>query len=353
MIDLLHGIESIDWRSLSHAYGTAEDIPELVRARASQDSATASEADHEFYGNIWHQGTIYSATPPAAHYLARLLQDEATLDRPGLAVLLGTVVRGSPSDPGSDRLRQQTIDEVSIGLDSYWALLDIDDGLHLTVPYLLAGLPSAHDRIWLQFPERITTITDGENRAGLVMALIESTTGRANEADSTFQALLADPSSLVRFLAAVGLCLGGASYEPGILAANLLEHLATDPSNEQRSDNWVWDDCQTLLGRVLGSTERDLARQIVLAMLPTLPALDKYTASTIAYDALSLFFDSTTVKRLPAMESTHHTLLTQLARDTNVTYWDHLVDQILKQFDARDMRQLSQRLTLDANDWRT
>jgi hypothetical protein len=347
MTDSLYRIESVDWDNLSHAYGTAEDIPGLIRARASQDPAIVKEADYEFYGNIWHQGTIYSATPPAARYLVRLLQDDTTLNRPSLVLLLGTLIRGNPYEPEHSQFRQQTIDEVSMGLDSFWALLDIDRDFLLSIPYLLAGLPCAHDRIWLQFPKRIATCADEEIRAGLVMALIESITG-ANKANDTFRALLADSSSLVRFLATVGLCLGAANYDSELLATHLLEYLSLDPGNEQHSKNWAWDDCQMLVGKVFRFTERDLARQVVLAMLPALPNLDKYTASTVAYDALFLFFDSTTVERLPAMEPIHRDLLTQFTRDTNVIYSDDLVKQILKQFDAQDMRQLYQRLALDS-----
>jgi len=37
MSDVLAGIEAIDWSSLAHAYGGADDVPGLLRDRASGD----------------------------------------------------------------------------------------------------------------------------------------------------------------------------------------------------------------------------------------------------------------------------------------------------------------------------
>src|SRR5688572_4512291 len=57
---------SIDWSSLSHAYGSADDVPELLRLLVGADEGRRRDALYALYGNIYHQGSIYSATPPAA-----------------------------------------------------------------------------------------------------------------------------------------------------------------------------------------------------------------------------------------------------------------------------------------------
>lgn len=56
-----------DWSQLSHAYGSAEDIPALL-------DRIASEPNAERWSNLWsalcHQGSVYSASFAALPWLA-------------------------------------------------------------------------------------------------------------------------------------------------------------------------------------------------------------------------------------------------------------------------------------------
>ena len=58
--------KGLGWRSLEHAYGSAEDLGQLL-ARLSRD------ANAEVWGELWsrvcHQGTVYSASFPVLPYL--------------------------------------------------------------------------------------------------------------------------------------------------------------------------------------------------------------------------------------------------------------------------------------------
>lgn len=89
----LAGLDEIDWSALSHAYGSAEDIPDLLRRLAGAGSAAnkageaygidetddageaANDAD-EIIGDLWssicHQGSVYSASVAAAPFLAQI-----------------------------------------------------------------------------------------------------------------------------------------------------------------------------------------------------------------------------------------------------------------------------------------
>ncbi|MFF3617138.1 HEAT repeat domain-containing protein [Streptomyces sp. NPDC002580] len=72
-MDLVHPLDGLDaraWSSLSHAYGSAEDVPDLLRALAGADSDEADEALSELYGNVLHQGTVYAASAEAVPFLA-------------------------------------------------------------------------------------------------------------------------------------------------------------------------------------------------------------------------------------------------------------------------------------------
>ncbi|MFG2969638.1 hypothetical protein ACGFZS_40835 [Streptomyces sp. NPDC048288] len=69
-MDLAHALDGLDdrpWSSLSHAYGSAEDVPDLLRALAGAD---AEEALSELYGSVLHQGTVYAASAEAVPFLA-------------------------------------------------------------------------------------------------------------------------------------------------------------------------------------------------------------------------------------------------------------------------------------------
>ncbi|MFC7548959.1 hypothetical protein [Plantactinospora sp. GCM10030261] len=74
-------LDSVDWASLTHAYGSAEDVPDLLRDLRSSDAEVRGEAMYELYGNIHHQGTRYEASAYAVPFLLDLLADPATPDR--------------------------------------------------------------------------------------------------------------------------------------------------------------------------------------------------------------------------------------------------------------------------------
>ncbi|MER5760044.1 hypothetical protein [Streptomyces sp. NPDC002082] len=87
----LDGLDSRPWSSLSHAYGSAQDVPDLLRALAGTDVDAADEALSELYGSILHQGTVYAASAEAVPFLARIA---AGGHRPAdVLVLLGGLAR--------------------------------------------------------------------------------------------------------------------------------------------------------------------------------------------------------------------------------------------------------------------
>jgi HEAT repeat protein len=92
---MLEGLEDIDWRSLSHAYGAATDVPDQLRALASPNEERRSAALHELYGNIWHQGTVYQATSYAVPFLVALLQEREVLGKCDILGLLQAISRGN------------------------------------------------------------------------------------------------------------------------------------------------------------------------------------------------------------------------------------------------------------------
>ncbi len=85
----------INWSSLEHAYGSAENVPNLLIDLQSKDSEIRKHAYHELFGNIWHQGTVYSATAFAVPFLFELLDSPITQDKDMLICLLASIASGS------------------------------------------------------------------------------------------------------------------------------------------------------------------------------------------------------------------------------------------------------------------
>jgi hypothetical protein len=92
---MLDGIDSVDWASLRHAYGSADDVPDLLRALASGDEDQRKNAVYELFGNIWHQGTVYPATAAAVPFLYELLSAPNVPAKSDIAGLLACIAAGS------------------------------------------------------------------------------------------------------------------------------------------------------------------------------------------------------------------------------------------------------------------
>ncbi|MFD4644732.1 hypothetical protein [Streptomyces sp. NPDC058441] len=70
--ELLVGLDDIDWASLDHAYGSADDVPRQLRQVCGDDEAASEDAWRHLFSNIFHQGTRYTASPYAVPFLSRI-----------------------------------------------------------------------------------------------------------------------------------------------------------------------------------------------------------------------------------------------------------------------------------------
>ncbi|MEU0687742.1 hypothetical protein [Streptomyces uncialis] len=79
-----------DWAALEHAYGTAENTPAQLIALLDTNQEVRSRALEHLDHAMLHQTTLYSATAPAALYVAGILTDPRT------AALVSAVPLASP-----------------------------------------------------------------------------------------------------------------------------------------------------------------------------------------------------------------------------------------------------------------
>jgi hypothetical protein len=96
---LLNKLDDVPWSALTHAYGSAADVPALIRSLASSDDVERRDAHDELHTNIWHQGTVYEATIHALPFLVELLRDPSTPDRGALAELIASIITGESPPP--------------------------------------------------------------------------------------------------------------------------------------------------------------------------------------------------------------------------------------------------------------
>lgn len=73
----LDGLFDVDWAGLSHAHGSAADVPCLIEALAEGFGDWAQVLDQLVGDDILHQGSCYPATVTAIPFLARLITSDA------------------------------------------------------------------------------------------------------------------------------------------------------------------------------------------------------------------------------------------------------------------------------------
>lgn len=88
MSAMLTGLDVVDWASMRHAYGSAEDVPGLILALCSSDGGERDKALSDFYSAVHHQGDIYRCTTASLPFLFTLATDAAA---PARAEVVGLV----------------------------------------------------------------------------------------------------------------------------------------------------------------------------------------------------------------------------------------------------------------------
>ncbi|GGW11940.1 hypothetical protein GCM10018980_02430 [Streptomyces capoamus] len=97
---MFSGIDEVDWASLRHAQGSAEDVPGWLRALASADTAERATALDGMYGAVHHQGRVYDSTLACVPFLFALLVRAEVPDRGCIVELLVSIGSQAASGAG-------------------------------------------------------------------------------------------------------------------------------------------------------------------------------------------------------------------------------------------------------------
>ena len=84
-----------NWRELKHAYGSAEDIPEIISALTPDPTSPAWE---DLWSRVCHQGTTYSASPAVLPVLLSLTSNWGTTERVMPLTLAGAIVAAAQTN---------------------------------------------------------------------------------------------------------------------------------------------------------------------------------------------------------------------------------------------------------------
>ncbi|MFD7610957.1 HEAT repeat domain-containing protein, partial [Streptomyces sp. NPDC059828] len=178
------GIDEVDWSSLGHAYGPADDVPGLLRGLASPDPVEREAALDGMYSAVHRQGEVYDSTLAAIPFLLELTASPDVQDRGAIVELL-TSIGGIELDgddepePGAEAGEFEEAANyamaaaaVAAGAEVFLGLLaDDDPGVRITVPCALAMLHDEPARVLTLLRARLDAERDPDVRLALVEAV--------------------------------------------------------------------------------------------------------------------------------------------------------------------------------------
>ncbi|MFG2361839.1 HEAT repeat domain-containing protein [Streptomyces mirabilis] len=94
------GMDEVGWASMKHAYGSAEDVPELLRGLASACPQERERALDGMYGAVHHQGDVYDSTLACIPFLFEVVGQAELRDRGSVVELLVSIGGGDAFDDG-------------------------------------------------------------------------------------------------------------------------------------------------------------------------------------------------------------------------------------------------------------
>jgi len=259
-VHVLDGLDRVDWRRLRHAFGTAEDVPALIRSLTSQSPDERQAALSELHGNIWHQGTVYEATPHAVPFLIELAASVETPDRCAILSYLGTLADGSSYiqvHGGGQTLSAQEV-SAQLAVEVSWVAATrraVKSGAALyletlrahehdiccAAAYVLSRFPEEAERYWAPLRERYEAAeSDDLARCGIAILTKDFSARGTSDTQWLLRMFDKEKHSSVRVALAVSVALSNKQRVDDALQC-LVTHLLTDDQVEQGYHAQPWD----------------------------------------------------------------------------------------------------------------
>jgi hypothetical protein len=302
-------IEGTEWAALEHAYGAAQDTPLRLLQLLDEDPEVQAGALGQLDISVLHQDSLYSATAPAALFVAAALNDPRTLahedystwddrPRPLRAALLEWLGRIADAAAYGETTDEDDGDDpgVTVAVRAVRGLI-----YDAVLPHLLAPDPTVREAALsataalLQSPE-LTGRVSGTTQ--ILRQLLAESTDRSERAatiltigawgeDTT--SWLTDPNPAIRSCAALSPgCAGNTKATRTILRA-LLDPTAIDSwfREPTAADPWATDLLPHIEGRLrhaLLATAIDRAHDFEELLAAALASVPFCSNLTIAED---------------------------------------------------------------------
>ncbi len=327
---MLENLDKLPWSKLHHAYGAAKDVPRHLRNLTSPKKDIRDKALWELYGNIFHQGTRYQATPYAIPFLYELIASPAVADRHELVYLLVNLALGyeeeylsdgldvaafrrelEASDAQMSRADRAECNKYCFGprvdLDCYDAvqngvpillplLTDEDVLLRRAVIYALAWFPDYAEQSLPALQNQLTASVDEIESANLLLSL--GFLARCSQQiidEGVWRDFLQHPSLLVRVAAALGFAREPLT-EP-ILAILIQAIAATEQLQDQGEDiRFNEGNLAGYASLVLAHGGAQARSQIVPALCEALKSVNPYQSLDITRALLDLITEEGTIQ---------------------------------------------------------
>lgn len=208
-MDLSRFLAEVDahpWAGLTHAYGSAADVPDCLRRLAGDDDEAAAEALSDLYGSILHQGSVYEATAHAVPCLARIAG--AGIRTADVLALLGGIAENGADDGDSDEAAARRA--VTAELPLLLASVEAEDSGVRQAAAWAAAMTGATAEAYGVLRERFAVESDPQVLADLLCGLVHL--DPAGTAALAAGAIGPDRPAEVRIAALLGCVDAGAEW---------------------------------------------------------------------------------------------------------------------------------------------
>lgn len=318
---MLEGLDQIDWHTLSHAYGEADDVPRWLRELATLDERAESNVLADLSLSLAHQGTVYSASAQATPFLLELLASDAVLCKASLLRLLASFACGDAyhrqhlsfysQERRQDPIFQQelaeqvswverTHDATRQGMEIYRNMLShADPEVRMYAAYALAQFPE--DAVASASLLRSLLAQERDARIVASMMLSLAMLGKPTEENlSLLKMMFAkngtdENNALIRFAASIALAWIAKHETPKIAIDTLIE-MVTQPQSISLLHMyvqlpWVNGSLAEFAGRTLCHyLPRHQLRQYLAKLIEALEAVNAYDVRDVIQILLYITF---------------------------------------------------------------
>jgi hypothetical protein len=309
LTSVLAGLDAIQWNNFHHAYGAASDVPDQLRALLSKHREARGKALYELFGNIWHQGTVYSATPVAVPFLIEIVTETTSADRADVLGLLGAIAESTDGP-------RTAHDEVARHADALRNLLrDSAPEVRAAAAYVLGQLAEHAAAIAPAIRATIERESDALARAGMLLALVPLGGTQPDDIAWLDRRFASTHDERERFAVAVALAHAAGAATADVVIDVLAMACTTPHANEKRFVGLSWDVNGSYLPReALVAAGQAAYRALPILLDQLLATHDGVTASFLLEDPLAIAFGPEPHSQLPRELDAHqHRVLVAVA----------------------------------------